>query len=58
MGDRERGAVLIGLALVMLVVVVPDLDRLGSSGRVGVELALVAIGLIVGVVLIVAGRSR
>ncbi len=57
MGDRERGAILIAFALVMLVVVLVDRDGLGSP-RALIELALVAVGLAVGVALVVAGRHR
>jgi hypothetical protein len=57
MGDRERGVILVALSLALLVVVIPDLDRL-DSWRTRVELALVPIGLLVGLALALLGRSR
>ena len=57
MGDRERGLILVALSLALLVVVVPDLDQL-DSWRTRVELALVPIGLLVGLALVLLGRSR
>ena len=55
MGDRERGAIVIAFALVLLVVTLIDPDGLGTT-RSFVELGLVAVGLLVGVALVLAGR--
>ena len=56
-GDRERGAVLIALALGMLVVTLVGGDGL-DSWSTRVELGLVAVGVLVGLGLVFFGRSR
>ncbi len=56
-GDRERGTILIALAVGLLVVTLADHEPL-DSWRVRVELGLVAVGVLVGFGLILFGRSR
>jgi hypothetical protein len=57
MGDRERGAILIALAVGLLVVTAADRETL-DSWRARVELGLVALGVLAGLGLILFGRSR
>ena len=57
MGDRERGAVLIAVALGLLVVTVVGLDGL-DAWSTRVELGLVAVGVLVGLGLVLFGRPR
>jgi EamA domain-containing membrane protein RarD len=57
MGDRERGAILIALAVGLLVVTAADRETL-DSWRARVELGLVALGVVAGLGLILFGRSR
>ncbi len=57
MGDRERGTVLIALALGLLVVTVVGLDGL-DAWSTRVELGLVAVGVLVGLGLVLFGRPR
>ena len=57
MGDRERGAILIALAVGLLVVTAADHEPL-DSWPARVELGLVAVGVLVGLGLILLGRSR
>jgi hypothetical protein len=55
--DRRNGVILIALALTMFVVTARDLGQL-DSWRVRVDLALVAVAVMVGLVLVWLGRSR
>ena len=57
MKDRRNGAILIALALTMLVLTAGDLGQL-DSWRVRVDLALVAVAVMAGLVLVWLGRSR
>ena len=56
MRDRRHGALLAALGVALLVVIAPDLDLGAWPGRV--ELALGCLAVVVGVVLVVAGRPR
>jgi len=57
MADREKGVILVALAVGLLVVAAADLDGL-DSWRARVELGLVAVGVLVGLGLIFLGRPR